>query len=170
MLLLLRVFVLFRSHSKISVFLFYQFLGLFDLISFRRKTNKQLGEREREMECTRNGRWPVLVYSIDLKEKKEFKNRLSSSIYREQCAAFGFDPAKRTPKLFGQMGGGGPNVVLANLSRAAPPSLTAHRVTQHDRPQPQQKRKGYFLWKKILLFPSIDTQPAGNSCAGRPFL
>jgi hypothetical protein len=48
MLLLLRVFVLFRSHSKISVFLFYQFLGLFDLISFRRKTNKRLGERERE--------------------------------------------------------------------------------------------------------------------------
>ncbi len=38
-------------------------LGLFDLISFIRKTNKRLGEREREreMECTRDGQWRVLV-------------------------------------------------------------------------------------------------------------
>jgi hypothetical protein len=93
----------------------------------------------------------VLVYSIDLKEKKEFKNRLSSSIYREQCAAFGFDPAKRTPKLFGQMGGGGPNVVLANLSRAAPPSQRTVSLSTTNL-NPSKKERGIFSGKKSSFF------------------
>jgi hypothetical protein len=99
------------------------------------------------MECTRNGRWPVLVYSIDLKEKKEFKNRLSSSIYREQCAAFGFDPAKRTPKLFGQMGGGTKCRPCKSkpCSTSLPHSAPCHSARPTSTPA---KKKGVFSLEK----------------------